>query len=178
MMPLRHPESVSRLAILNAPHPAAFVRALRTWEQLSRSWYMFLFQLPWLPEEMLRARDYAFLDDALLRDARPGAFSPEDVRLYKRAISRPGALTAALNYYRAAFRHLSRRARQADRPIAQRVLTVWGDRDRYLGAGLTEGLGHWVPNLITHHLPEASHWVQNDAPDAVNRLLIDFLSRG
>jgi pimeloyl-ACP methyl ester carboxylesterase len=178
MMPLRHPESVSRLAILNAPHPAAFVRALRTWEQLTRSWYMFFFQLPWLPEEVLRSRGYAFLDRALLHDARPGAFSPEDVRLYRRALGRPGALTAALNYYRAAFRGLSRRARRADRLITVPVLTVWGDRDRYLGPGLTEGVGRWVPNLTTHHLPDASHWVQNDAPEEVNRLLIDFLSRG
>ena len=65
----------------------------------------------------------------------------------------------------------------ADRPIAHRVLTVWGDRDRYLGPALTEGVGRWAPNLTTHHLPDASHWVQNDAPDEVNRLLIDFLSR-
>jgi pimeloyl-ACP methyl ester carboxylesterase len=178
LMPLHHPAAVSRLAILNAPHPAAFVRALRTWEQLSRSWYMFLFQLPGLPEEMLRSRGYAFLDEALLHDARPGAFTPEDVRLYKRALSRPGALTAGLNYYRAAFRGMARRARRAGRPIAHRVLTIWGDRDRYLGPSLTEGVGRWAPNLTTHHLPEASHWVQNDAPDEVNRLLIDFLSRG
>ena len=55
------------------------------------------------------------------------------------------------------------------------TLLIWGDRDRYLGLPLTEGLGRWVRDLHVEHLPDASHWVQNDAPGQVNRLLTGFL---
>jgi pimeloyl-ACP methyl ester carboxylesterase len=175
-LPLRHPRLVRRLIVLNAPHPAAFLRELRTPAQLARSWYMFFFQLPGLPEWALRAGDFALLERTLRTDpVRPGAFTDEDVRRYKAALARPGALTAAVNYYRAAFLGFGRLRRQV-RPVAVPTLLVWGERDRYLGPRLTEGLGPWVPNLRLVRLPDSSHWVQNDAPDEVNRLMLDFLA--
>jgi pimeloyl-ACP methyl ester carboxylesterase len=177
-LPLRHPGLVRRLVVLNAPHPAAFLRELRTPAQLLRSWYLFFFQLPALPEWILRAGDFASLERTLRTEpVRPGAFSDEDIRLYKRALSRRGALTAAINYYRAAFRRLHRLARQL-RPLSLPTLLIWGEHDRYLGLRLIEGLEPWVPNLRLVRLPNASHWVQNDAPEEVSRLLVDFLHVG
>jgi len=171
---MRRPEVVAKLAVLNAPHPAAMQRELRWPMQWLRSWYILFFQLPWLPEWYLRSRDYAFLDQALLRPpARPGAFSAEDVAEYKRALDRPGALTATLSYYRGLFRF--RRDAASYRSIAAPTLLIWGERDRYLGVRLTEGLERWVANLRVERLPDASHWVQNDAPEQVSRLLIEFL---
>ncbi len=171
---MHRPEVVARLAVLNAPHPAALLRELRTLRQLLRSWYVFFFQLPWLPEWLLSAGGHARLERTLRREPlRPGAFTEEDIRRYKEALSRPGALTAALNYYRAAFRHPAEA--RATRPIQAPALLIWGEHDRYLGQRLTEGLEPWAPGLRVERLPEASHWVQNDAPERVNRLLIEFL---
>lgn len=104
----RRPEVLDRLVILNAPHPAAYRRALRTSDQLLRSWYIFFFQLPWLPELAIRAFDYRVLERVLRRDpVRPDAFTDADVARYKEALSRPGALRGALSWYRANFRALA-----------------------------------------------------------------------
>jgi pimeloyl-ACP methyl ester carboxylesterase len=175
---MRRPNLVRKLAVLNAPHPAAFLRELRRPGQLARSWYMFFFQLPWLPELLFRAGNYAVLERTLRRDpVRPGAFTEDDIRRYKEALSQPGALTAGINYYRAAFRHLRRASRNLA-PITVRTLLIWGERDRYLSRCLTEGLERWVPGIRVERLPRASHWVQLDAPERVNELLIEFLRAG
>ena len=80
----RHPAVVDRLVVMNAPHPAAFARELWTPSQLLRSSYALFFQLPWLPELVLRAGDFALIERVLRRDpARPGAFTEEDVRRHK-----------------------------------------------------------------------------------------------
>ncbi len=105
----------------------------------------------------------------------PGAFDEEDIRRHVEAISQPGALTAMINYYRAAARRsLPGRAHRIE-PIAVPTLLIWGEQDRYLRVRLTEGLEPWVKDLRIERLPDASHWVMADAPDRVNRLLIDFL---
>jgi pimeloyl-ACP methyl ester carboxylesterase len=171
-----HPEVVERLAILNGPHPRRMLRGLRQPRQLARSWYMFFFQLPWLPERLLSAAGYSALRRAF-DDARPGAFTPQDVARYVEAWSQPGAATAMLNYYRAAFRQLPRRAQERIRPIRAPTLVIWGERDRALGAELAEPDRADVPNLDrVVRLPDASHWLQHDEPERVGRLLIEFFA--
>ncbi len=102
-----YPALVDRLILLNSPPPAAFFRGLRRFGQLRRSWYMFFFQLPWLPERTWRASGYRLLRKVLNRDpVHANAFTQEDIDCYIGALSRPGALTAAINYYRAAFRRI------------------------------------------------------------------------
>jgi pimeloyl-ACP methyl ester carboxylesterase len=173
---MHQPRWVERLIILNAPHPAAFLRELRTLGQLRKSWYMFFFQLPLLPELWIRAGNYVALERVFRAPpVHPGAFTDEDVARYRQALARPGALTAAINYYRAAFRHSLRGAAGSARRIEVPTLLIWGEQDRYLGIRLTEGLDRWVPDIRVVRLPEASHWVQLDAPEEVNRLMIDFL---
>lgn len=175
-LPLYHPDVVDRLLVLNAPHPLAYLRELRTPAQLLKSWYVLFFQLPLLPEVVLRAGDHALLDRMLRRaPVRPGAFTENDIRRYKEALSRPGALTAALNYYRAALRRVRREYARPRTPIPVPTLLIWGERDLYLSVRLTEGLEPWVPNLRVERLPEASHWVQCDFPERVNQLMLDFL---
>jgi pimeloyl-ACP methyl ester carboxylesterase len=171
---IRYPELVERLVILNAPHPAAFAHELRTAAQLRKSWYILFFQLPWLPEWALRRGDFASLERTFRHDpVRPGTFTDEDIRLYKEALSRPGALTAMLNWYRA----IGRRGLRAKdmRPIAAPTLLIWGERDRYLGPRLSTGVEPWVPKLRVERMPDASHWVHQEWPQRVNRLMIDFL---
>jgi epoxide hydrolase 4 len=175
--PLFIPERLLSLALLNAPHPLAFRRELRTnAAQRKKSSYVFMFQVPWLPERRIRAGNFAILGKMLRRDpVTPGAFPDEDIRLYKEALAQPGALTAAVNYYRAALRFPPKAAGRAW-PEGLKTLLVWGERDRYLGSGLLEGLDRWVPNLTIERIPDASHWVQADAPEKVNDLLIKFLA--
>lgn len=172
-----HPEVVERLIILNAPHPAAYLRELRRLHQLLGAWYVFFFQLPLLPELLLRAGDFALLRRMLRQQpVIPEAFTDVDVRLYKRALAMPGALTAALHWYRAAFRRGPRLDPRLAQPLPVPTLVLWGDRDAYLDLRLLEGLEQWVPGVRIERLHGVSHWVQNDAPAAVNRRMLEFLT--
>jgi len=185
---IRRPEVVEKLAILNAPHPERFQRELGSLSQLRKSWYMFFFQVPGAPESAIRAGDYWVLSRMLHDDpVTPDAFDAVDVERYKDALAKPGALTAAINYYRALAREsgpgtLKRALFDSDdRPPAHRrlrvpTLLVWGEQDSALDASLTEGLDRWVTDLRVERLPDASHWVQADAPERVNDLLVEFLA--
>jgi pimeloyl-ACP methyl ester carboxylesterase len=174
---MRYPERVGRLVILNVPHPARFLDGLLSPGQLLRSSYVFFFQIPRLPEEVIRAGDFALLRSALRRDpVRPGALTTEDIERYVEAMARPGALTATLNYYRALLRN-PRETRTLMKRIEAPVLVIWGEKDRFLSRRLADPPLLWVPNLLrVERLPEASHWVAEDRPREVNTLLLDFLS--
>ncbi|MEM4780368.1 MAG: alpha/beta hydrolase [Halalkalicoccus sp.] len=186
----RHPDCVDRLVVLNAPHPGAYRRELRdlTSDQRRRSWYVLLFQLPLLPELLFRAGDWRLLERLFREEsARPGAFDEEAIERYKRACSRPGALTAMLNYYRALFRGTVRAAvpgwsdpgaTTSDGLIDRPTLLLWGTEDSALSPRLTDGLDEWVPEIEVERIEGASHWVQIDAAERVNDALIRFLGRG
>ena len=197
----RRPDRLRRLAVLNAPHPDAYRRLLPRSDQLLRSWYALYFQLPRLPEATIRALDYAIVERILRRDpVREGAFSDDEIAAYKAALARPGALTAAVNWYRAnlfgrrggggrgrdeertAVTHGEGESASSEAGGRHRVevptLLVWGERDRYLNPRLAEGLERWVPDLRVARLPDASHWVQADAPERVSRLLVEFFGGG
>jgi epoxide hydrolase 4 len=172
---MNHPEVVERLAILNVPHPRRFLRAVRRPRQLAKSWYMFFFQLPWLPERAARARRWRFFRWALATAACPGAFTARDIDRYVEAWSQPGAATATINYYRALFRQSPRRAESRIRAVQAPTLVIWGERDRYLGKELADPDPADVPKLErVVRLPDASHWVQHDEPERVNQLLTEF----
>lgn len=173
----KYPELVHKLVVLNAPHPAAYLRTVkRNPIQWLRSWYVLFFQLPWLPERLIRSRDFALLERAWKSDpVNAGAFSEDDIARYKEALRQPGALTAAINYYRAAMWWPGDLYGEPQ-TVSATTLLIWGKKDRYLGLDLAEGLETWVPDLRVERLPQASHWVQNDAPDVVNRLLVEFLT--
>ena len=171
------PDLIERLVILNAPHPAAYLRELRrSIDQPLRSWYTAFFQLPWLPKPRAGGRLRQLLRRTLASATPPGPapFSDADIAEYVRAWTRPRAMTCAINYYRAAFRSASSVRRQFAR-IECPTLLVWGMRDRYLAPALAEGLETWVPHLRVERLPRASHWVQHDEPETVNRLIVEFL---
>lgn len=176
---MRHPAEVERLAILNMPHPRRFLHALRGSRQLARSWYVFFFQAPKLPELVLRRGRWRALRHAFEHDARPGAFTPADIDRYVEAWSRAGAMTAMLNYYRAGLRASPRAGEQRMRTVDAPTLVIWGERDRYLGAEIAEPDPVDVPNLErVVRLPNASHWVHHDEPERVNELLREFFASG
>ncbi|HEX2174192.1 MAG TPA: alpha/beta hydrolase [Dehalococcoidia bacterium] len=173
---LRYPEVVEALAILNAPHPAAYRRALRRYpRQLLRSWYVGFFQIPFLPEQLLTAFGGRLTAVLLRGSARRHTFTPADLAVYRAAITVPGAARAALAYYRA----LPRRLRSVDdwsRRIECPTLVLWGERDPALDLALLDELDRWVPNLTVRTFPGATHWIPEDAPDEVNRALLDWLA--
>jgi epoxide hydrolase 4 len=174
VLAMRHPEAVERLAILNVPHPRRMLEALRRpGRQLLRSWYMFFFQLPWLPERAVAAGDWTMLRYSFEHDARPEAFTPADLDRYREAWSQPGAVAGMLNYYRASMRRPPGGGGRGFSPIAAPTLVIWGERDRALGAELAEPRHEDVPGLDRIvRLPESSHWVQHDDPERVSELLI------
>lgn len=162
------------LVILNAPHPALFRRALRTWDQRRRSWYMAFFLLPWLPEALLTSCGGKNLTRGLSRQT--AHFPPGLLEEIRRNVTAPGAASAMLNYYRANIVRLSRAV--PDIPtIDTPALLIWGEGDVYLNPGLALGNEEFVTNLTVHRLPGASHWVQQDAPDAVNRFIDEWAHR-
>jgi pimeloyl-ACP methyl ester carboxylesterase len=176
MVATLHPERVRRLAILNVPHPAVMQRTLqRRPKQLLHSWYMFFFQLPWLPEQLMGRGGRRTLQSAY-RDARPGAFTAEDLARYQEALNGPEGFRGPINWYRAALRRSPRAMSAQYRPIPAPVLVIWGERDRFLIKEMADPDPRWVPDARVVRLPEASHWVQHDEPERVNALLADFFS--
>ena len=174
------PERVARLAILNAPHPGAYLREVRrNPRQMARSWYIGLFQVPGLAERLLGGRHGAFLE-RMLRDSSvdPNVFSKAVLAAYRRAATRPGALPAMLAYYRQVPRSLRQEVDASGRQIAAPTLLIWGMRDVALVPELTEGLERWVPNLRVERVSDAGHWVQHERPGLVNRLLLEHLGSG
>jgi len=170
-----HPDVVRRLAILNVPHPVRMLEGFRTLRQLRKSWYMFFFQIPRLPERMIAREDYSFAKRSLRSDSKD-AFTDEDLERYVEAWSKPGALTAMINYYRAALRRSPSKAQAQLQPIEAQTLVIWGMRDRHLGSELAEPPRKWVPNARVERIDEATHWVQHDAPERVNALLLEHFA--
>jgi len=173
----RHPELLDKLVILNAPHMEVYLRKVGRLPQMFRSWYVLFFQLPLLPEWALSARGFAALRGLFRTAPASRPFSTAEIEEYLEPLSRPGALTAALNYYRANLRPGALRF-ASSAPIAARTLVIWGELDGALGPELLEGLERVVPRVEIHRLPNAGHWVHNEAPEAVNGLLLRFLRSG
>jgi pimeloyl-ACP methyl ester carboxylesterase len=164
-----------------------------------KSWYMLFFQIPWLPETLLGLGDAWAIGNALRQSTiQKDALTDEDIRALRAAASRPGALRSGLNYYRAAFRNeqavaglppvLRRflwgdrafapaRARLEDWPkITAPTMLIWGEQDVALRKELTYGMDPLFTNPPRiEYVPDSGHFVQQEKPDVVNRLLLDFL---
>jgi epoxide hydrolase 4 len=172
----RHPQRVTRLVIVNAPHPGVMkAYAKSSLQQLLKSWYILFFQLPWLPEHMLRRRDCAALVQALLH-SKPGAYSAEELDQYRNAWLQPGALTAAVNWYRAALRTQAREG--SNFKVAVPTLVIWGEQDHALNSALAKLSLAMCDRGELLLLPMAGHWVLREETHAVNESILRFLGRG
>jgi pimeloyl-ACP methyl ester carboxylesterase len=164
----RYPHQVERLAVLNAPHARAMRRALqRDPLQHLRSAYVGFFQLRGLPEAMLSAHGHRALARSLTGTSRPGTFSEEELEAYRRAWSRPGALTAMLNWYRA--------LGQGEPPpsrIRPSALLLWGEKDQFLGRSTAEATLELCDDGRALWFPTATHWLHLEEPQSVNAALL------
>ena len=174
MLALWHPERVERLGILNVPHPAAVLRVLPSHpEQLLRSWYVLFFQIPGLPEAVMRNGDWNPVVKMLRASSRPGTFPDEDIEPYRRAWWRAGAFTAMLNWYRALVRWPPEPP--SDVRVHVPTLILWGVHDIALVRALASASLKLCDDGKLAFFEHATHWVQHEEADAVNRLLIEFL---
>jgi len=177
---LRRARPLERLVILNVPHPVRFREELASNRaQRRRSLYAAFFQLPWLPEWLFRRNGAAAIARAFRGMAIDKSRFPDDViAVFQQNALQPGALTAMLNWYRANGRHFGALGRQsaATFPIIETpTLLIWGEEDAALGKETTFGTERHVKDLTVRYLPRVSHWVQQEAPEAVNEILGSWL---
>jgi pimeloyl-ACP methyl ester carboxylesterase len=154
------PERLSSLTVLSTPHPRALIRSLTRSTQLLRSYYMFLFQLPVLPERVLAPR----LEALLRRSGLPAAHAAH----YAERMREPGALTGALHWYRAL--PLSRLENAA---VTVPTTYVWGSKDFALGRCAAELTEEEVEAPYRFVEVEAGHWLPEREPDLVAELVLD-----
>ena len=178
------PEKVSKLVIINCPHPVPLLEAFWSmrFQQLQKSWYVFFFQLPNIPEEILSQNNYEVLQRMVFGSIfNKQAFTEEDMQRYVEAWSQPGALEASINYYRANWnieQILSiKKEQQAGflkrfPKIKSPTLVILGEKDVALDKSLTYGLNEHIEaafKLVYH--PEYGLWVHVEAPEFVNNTI-------
>ena len=170
----KYPQRLERLVVINCPHGAVLRRHLRrSLAQQRRSWYMFFFQVPWLPEVVLRRANWRLLVRMLKESGTPQAFTATDLELYRRAWSQPGAVTAMLNWYRAMLQVPPEPAPR--RPIEVPTLLIWGQQDKFLGQDMAQPSIDLCSAGRLVFVPDATHWVHLEQPDRVNTMLKEFL---
>jgi pimeloyl-ACP methyl ester carboxylesterase len=155
------------LTVVSTPHPRALVRSLVTSSQGARSWYMGAFQLPVLPEKLLLANGGRLLRRMLRGSGLPAPLADE----YVTRMRAPGALTAALNWYRAL--PLDRGGLD---PITTPTLYVWGDADFALGPAAARATARYVRGPYTYvQLPGGPHWLPELQPERLLEPLLAHL---
>lgn len=172
---IRYPDAIEKLIVLNCPHPEAMRKKFASDpRQLLKSWYMFFFQLPRVPEALLSLNGFSRLSHAIQSKARKEAFSPEVIGELKAAWAEPGALEAMMNYYRAAMRKPKDGVVSGARgggKIQPPTTIIWGMRDPHLASSLAEDSALFCEEARVERLPEATHWLQYEEPARVAELI-------
>jgi epoxide hydrolase 4 len=174
---LAYPQRIEKLAILNVPHLDVMRRFLmRSPRQMLKSWYVLFFQIPWLPERLLSANDYAAAAKSLIGSGKRGTFCRADIERYKEAWRQPGALTSMINWYRAMFRRTLRQGLRPTRPrrVSVPTLMLWGEQDVALSAEMARPSIELCDQGKLVMFEHATHWVQHDEAEAVNAQLLEF----
>jgi len=177
------PERVGKIVTLAVPHPAAFAAALfGDYEQLRRSWYIYLFQLRGVAEQIVAADSFAFLT-RLWRDWSPNWQDAAATAAMISTFSQPGVLSAALDYYRAAFdaNHSGAAASQAllASPIAAPTLGICGADDDCISASIFEAAmpaALFAGGVRVVRVADAGHFVHLEKPDVVHREILAHLA--
>lgn len=180
----KYPERVAKLAVLQVP-PAAVWRANMTLKQFLRSWYMLFFQLPGIPELAIGKNDFEGLEKVFKESVgRKGSFTDADVTAYREALRQPGAVTGAINYYRANVGRLisrmnkvSRTPNKSDEHIRVPTLFIYGEKDFAILPATVRNVETYIDAPYREvRIPDSGHWVQNEAVEEVNTALLEFLS--
>ena len=165
---------LGRAVIINAPHPAIWLRTMRMDRGHGRqSRYVRFFRLPWAPEILIRASKFRALESAFDSMRRGSAFTADVLNAYRRAWRQPGALTAMLNWYRALFGEDL--GTPATHSLSHPILVLWGDRDAFASPDLADQSAALCANVTVKHFGEATHWIVHEEPDAIQSEIINFL---
>ena len=173
-----YPERVEALVAMNCPPPRVLAaHLLRSPAQLRKSWYMFFFQLPALPERFVsRSMPKTLIAGSHNRTV----WNREVLTPYAEAFATPAAAAGPVNWYRGAFLDRLRHPRRRLSRLAMPVLIIWGVHDRFLGRELVAPealLGTLAYGTVADvvDIADAGHFVQNEAPDEVNGALLAWL---
>jgi pimeloyl-ACP methyl ester carboxylesterase len=179
-MAQKFPQYLNRMVILSAAPVQHFVQELvSNVDQLRRSWYILGFQVPGIPEWLIQQNLSEFVKNLLREQAiRKGAFTREDAEIYQSALAKPGVLSAALNYYRQMFSPWNWVKDWLNTPniITVPTLVLWGEEDSLVPPKVTQGLERLIAAPFNlKMIPHCGHWIQQEAPQTVNRELLAFL---
>ncbi|XP_054161801.1 epoxide hydrolase 4-like [Oppia nitens] len=170
----KYPEIVDRFIVCNAPHIKSFMDTIETnWKQFFSSWYIYFFNIPYLPELRLTCNDLQAFDYIFRKLG-----TKEDIEAYKYYFSRPGALTGPINYYRALQRNYALDFWQniKNKKIKAPTLVIWGRNDLALTDGLPADSCKHCDNYTIKMIEDCSHWTPFDKPDIVNKYMRQFLN--
>jgi pimeloyl-ACP methyl ester carboxylesterase len=161
-----HPNRVRRLVVLSVPHPLA----PQTLRQREMAWYQLFFQFEGIAEEWLQHDNWALFRETLRSNG-------DEVDRYISDLSRPGALRASLNWYRANLAPRLPASPPKLPPVEAPTLGIWSSNDHYLDGERMKMSGQFVKGPWRYEqIDDASHWIPLDAPDRLNQLLIEWLS--
>ena len=170
----KYPARVARMVVINVPHGAVLTKHLRrNFTQMRKSWYMFFFQLPWLPESLARLKNWNMHAKALKNSSRHGTFTNNDLDIYRQAWSQPKANTSMLNWYRAVMQKPP--TPPENLRITVPTLLIWGAQDKFLGRELAQPSIDLCDDGRLVFFEEATHWVQHEEAGRVNELIDTFL---
>lgn len=169
---LRHPETVDRLGIVNVPHPTVFEETLRSNpNQMLKSWYMFFFQLPRIPEWFQRRGNFRLLVNGF-QSSKERTFTETDIERYRAAWDRERGITGMINWYRALFRHGEDPPREQ---VEAPTLVIWGEQDKYLLTEMAPRSVGYCDDGRLERIPEGTHWVHHEYPGRVTDHLVEHL---
>ncbi len=170
---INFPERVDRLVILNVPHPSVMVQTLRkSLGQMLKSWYILFFQIPALPDWLMRLNNFSAAVNLLRSSGKVSTFTPPELEEYRRAWKNSDGLTGMINWYRAIVLHPP--STPSDIRVHVPTLILWGKHDVALTVEMASESVRLCDNGRLLFFEEATHWVQHDAAVEVNRELIRF----
>ncbi len=173
----KYPERVKKMVVMNVPNGRVMAEHLKhNPAQRKKSWYMFFFQLPWLPEFLLSRKNWAYAVRMLQSSSQDGAFTEADLERYRKAWSQPRAFRSMINWYRAFLQSTPTAGKSSTAAkITVPTLLIWGKQDSALGSEMAQPSIDLCEDGQLVFFEQATHWVQHDEPERVNRLLLSFL---
>jgi epoxide hydrolase 4 len=171
---LKYAERISKMVILNVPHPKVMAKHLFTdSRQMPKSWYIFYFQLPGAVEHLAASTNYDFVLELISSNAKPGAFTPEDLGKYRQAFAQPGAFSAMVNWYRAMIQTKALPPKSFN--VTVPLLFLWGEEDIAMIPEMADESMPYCTEGRLVKLPGVTHWIQHEEASRVNEAIETFM---